>query len=446
MKLLARRSFLTASAAATGAAAFSTQTACTQAGSGAARQHPLDGIAREDLKITDVKVTLLSYPLPPEKIWRVASIECWKTDAVLVEIFTDKGIVGIGESTQYGGPELMKKYIEEEIKPRIVGKNPFDVEHLTCVWQNAPWGKQVAWSGVDGAMWDIIGKAKNMPVYKLLAVGNEPNPHIRMYASGGVEYAWYKRPEDLIDEAVRHKEEGYTAFKYRVGTEWKNSGMTIEKFIPYVRKIREAVGPNFDLMQESNMRLSLDDCLKLAPVLEELKFLWFEEPIRRTEEGAIEGHLKIRSALKTVKVSGGETMVTRFDFKEWVDRDAYDICQPDCNTTGVTEAWHIARMAALRGKICCPHNWHGGLSTMMNAALVAGIPNHLVLELNQTFNPLKEEVFKEPLVVKKGYMDLPNKPGFGVELAGSADDLAKKFPFLPGHYYRPNPDLPKVKG
>lgn len=403
---------------------------------------PLSGVKRENLKITGVRVTLLSYPLPKEKQWVTGSSVTWKTDAVLVEVLTDQGLTGIGESSPYGGPEIVKKFIEEEIQPRLFGKNPFDVEHLACAWQNASWGQQVAWAGVDGALWDIIGKAKSTPVYRLLAAGEKPEPHIRMYASGGVEYAWYKRPEDLIDEAVRHKQEGYTAFKFRIGTEWKNSGLTIDRYIPYVRKIREAVGPSFGLMQESNMRLSLDECLRLAPVLEELKFLWFEEPVSRTAPGAIDAYRKIRRAMKTVKVSGGETMVTRFEFKEWIDCDGYDIVQPDSNTTGVSEAWHIARVAALRGKYCCPHNWHGGLTTMMNAALVAAIPNHLMLELNQTFNPFKEELFKDPLVVKNGYLDLPDKPGFGVELADSAEALARKFPYLPGPYYRPNPDLP----
>jgi galactonate dehydratase len=95
----------------------------------------------------------------------------------------------------------------------------------------------------------------------------------------------------------------------------------------------------------------------------------------------------------------------------------------------------------LKGKYCCPHNWHGGLTTMANAALVAAIPNHLVLELNQTFNPFKEEIFKDPLVVKKGYMDLPNRPGYGMELKPG---IAQKFPYLPGRYWKPNPDLPAV--
>jgi len=430
-----RRSFLGLAAALPTLAASETN---RQRAGSERRLHPLDGIRRENITIRDVKVTLMSYELPRNKQWITGTWLAWKTDAVLVQVITDQGIVGMGESSPYGGPEDIKKFIEEFVRPVIIGKNPFDVEYLACGWGGAH-PNYAAWAGVDAALWDVIGKAKNLPVYKLLATDNEPNPHIRMYASGGVEYAWYKRPEDLIDEAVRHKEEGYTAFKFRLGSEWKNSGMTMKKYVPYLYKLREAVGPKFDLMQEANMRLTLEEALELCPVLEELKFLWFEEPIIASREGAIDGYIRIKGALPTVMVSGGESLGMRFDFKPWIDRGGYDIVQPDCNQVGVTEAWHIARVANLRKKYCCPHNWHGGLTTMANAALVAAIPNHLVLELNQSYNPLKEEIFKEPLVVKKGYMDLPNKPGFGVEVI---EDVARKFPYLPGSYAKPNPDLP----
>src|SRR3974377_1594356 len=382
MSVVSRRQFVG------GAASVAALPAASGAPAFRPRSHPLAGIAREDLKITDIKVTIMCYELK-DKSWITATQLIWKSDAVLVEVFTDKGISGIGESSPYGGPEFLKKTIEESTRPTLVGKNPFDVEHLATAW-GGPRPNYAAWAGVDAACWDIIGKAANMPVYRLLATDAPPQPHIPRVSAGGVEDAWYKRRQDLIDEALRHKEEGYTAFKFRIGTEWKNSGMTIDKYIPYVRKMREAVGPTFDLMQESNMRLTLEECLQLAPVLDELKFLWFEEPVRRTAPGAIDSYRKIRQAMKTVKVSGGETMVTRVEFKEWIDRDGYDIVQPDCNTTGITEAWHIAKMAGLSGKYCCPHNWHGGFTTMMNAALVTGIPNHLVLELNQTFNPFKE--------------------------------------------------------
>ena len=400
-------------------------------------EHPLEGIRRENIRITDVRVTLLSYELPPDKQWMTADILVWKTDAVLVEVLTDKGITGIGESSPYGGPERIKQFIESFVRPALLGRNPFDVEHLAGAWAG-PRVHQIPWAGVDAALWDIIGKAKGRSVWNLLAAGTAPDPHLRIYASGGVEYAWYKRPEDLIEEAVRHKENGYTAFKFRIGTDWKRAGMTAARFIPWLEKLRAAVGPAMDLMLEGNMRLTLEEALDLCPVLEQFRFLWFEEPVPQRAEGAVERHIQINRALPRVMVSGGEQLATRSEFKEWIDRDAYDIVQPDANTTGLTEAWHIARMAHLKGKPCCPHNWHGGLTTMDNAALVAAIPNRLVLELNQTFNPLKEEVFKEPLVVRKGYMDLPDKPGFGVELA---PDLPRKFPCLPGTYYKPNPAM-----
>jgi len=437
--MLSRRMLLGAGVAAPVAAA---QKKAAPRPGGRTRNHPLEGIARENLKITDVKCTIMSFPLPKEKQWVTGRSVTWKTDCILVEVFTDKGIVGIGEPTPYAGPERVKPYVEQNIRPAVMGMNPFDVEQIAGFWGDGfsrGFGPQLGWAGFDVACWDIIGKAKGLPVYKILCTEGEPQPHIRMYASGGVEYAWYKRPEDLIDEAVRHKEEGYTAFKFRIGTDWKASGMTLQKYIPYLRKMREAVGPKMDLMQESNMRLTFEECMELAPVLEELKFLWFEEPVNTRKEGALERYIQINQALPTVMVSGGEQLVNRFDFKEWIDRGAYDIVQPDANTTGITEMWHIARLARLKSKYCCPHNWHGGLTTMANAAMVAAIPNHLVLELNQTFNPFKEEVFKEPLVVRKGYMDLPNKPGYGVELA---PDLPKKFPYLPGRYDRPNPELP----
>ena len=436
METISRRNFL-GTAAAAGSISMLASSACIQNAS-SSRMHPLDGIERENIKITDVKVFLLSYELPPEKQWVTSQYLCWKADEILIQVYTDTGIVGNGSASQYGGMERVKKYTEEVIRPNIVGKNPFDVEMLTCGMYT--FGAQVAWAGVDAALWDIIGKSKNMPVYKLLATDIEPDPRVKLYASGGVEYAWYDRPEDLIDEALRHKENGYKAFKFRIGTEWKNSNITMKTYIPFIRKIREAVGPDFNLMQEANMRWDLKQCLEIAPALEELKFLWFEEPVNRFREGAIEDHITINKALQTVMVSGGETMTNRFQFKEWVDRDAYDIVQPDCNTTGITEGWYIARMANMKGKPCCPHSWHGGFTMMANANLVAGIPNRLMLEHTQTFNPLREEILKGPFNIVDGHLILSDKPGLG---ADPIDNIAQKYPYIPGSYSRVNPNLPK---
>ena len=218
-------------------------------------------------------------------------------------------------------------------------------------------------------------------MYKLLATANEPDPHIPIYASGGDEHEWYNNGDDfLVNEAISYKEQGFSGMKLRSGTDWGYSKMTLKKYAAIMRRLRNAVGPDFKLMHETlgSTGLALEEVLKeFCPLLEELKFHWFEHPLR-----GIENYIKINEALPTVPVSGGEAQANRFEVKEWLDRGAYDIVQSDCNITGITENWHISRMAHLKGKIHCPHNWHGGLTTMANAHFVAGIPNRHMLELN----------------------------------------------------------------
>jgi galactonate dehydratase len=414
--------------------------------------HPSEAIKRENIKITDVKVTPLSYVDPKKNLWRTGSYIVWKTDAVLCQIFTDQGIIGIGEGTPYSGPDNIQKYTEEKIKPALIGQNPFDVDFIACASMlpaphggraDTPWNSPsiTAWAGVNNACWDVIGKAKNMPVYKLLAKDGKPDPHIRIYASGGVEHEWYNNGDKfLIEEALRYKEAGYTAFKFRKGTDWAFSKLTLKQYMPVLRRLREAVGPDMELMHESLggvAGLTVEEVVKdFCPLLEELKFHWLEQPL-----GGVETYLAINEALKTVMVSGGETNWSRFDIKPWIDSGALDIVQTDTNNTGLSENWHIARMTHLKGKYHCPHNWHGGLTTIANAHLVAAIPNRHMLELNTTYNPLKEEIFKDPLVVKKGFMDLHDKPGYGVELIA---DVEKKFPWAPGSFQRPNPAIVKA--
>lgn len=402
------------------------------------RNHPLDGIEKENIKITDVRVLPLSYVDPKGDLWRNGNYQVWKTDGAITQIFTDRGIVGIGEGTPYEGPDYIKEYTEETIKPLLIGKNPFDVE-LLANRGNDSRRNRAPWAGVDIACWDIIGKAKGLPVYKLLATDHEPVTKIKIYASAGVEHEWYSDGEQfLIEEALRYKEEGYDAFKFRSGTDWKFSGMTFEKYFPILRRLREAVGPDFRLMHEGMGMLggSLERLITdFAPVLEELNFYWFEEAFGGTSIEHIDLFVRLNEAMPTVMVSGGERFRERFETQVWLDRGALDIVQTDCNVTGITENWYISRMAHLRGIISIPHNWHGGGTTMANAHFVAGIPNGEYCELNQTNNPLKEGIFKEPLTVENGVMEIPDKPGFGVELI---DDVEKKFPFVPGSYNKPN--------
>ena len=403
------------------------------------RNHPLDGIEREDITITDIKVIPLSYVDPEGDLWRSGNYQVWKTDGAITQIFTNQGLIGIGEGTPYQGPDYIKEYTENTIKPLLIGKNPFDVEFL-CNRGNTDRHTRAPWAGVDCACWDLIGKAKGIPVRKLLAIDEQTAVDaIKIYASAGVEHEWYNNGEEfLIEEALRYKEQGYDAFKFRTGTDWEHSGMTMANYELILRRLREAVGSDFRLMHEGIGTLagSLEAVITdFAPILEDLGFYWFEEAFGGTQIEHIELFERLNEAMPTVMVSGGERFLERFEAQIWLDQGVLDIIQTDCNVTGMTENWYIARMAHLRNKIAIPHNWHGGGTTMANAHFVAGIPNREYCELNQTNNPLKEGIFKEPLTVENGVMKLPDKPGFGVELI---DDVEKKFPFVPGSYSKPN--------
>jgi galactonate dehydratase len=442
-----RRKFLKSVATIAGSSTMASLTGCftkseNKSGVSNTQIRPLNGIKRENIRITDIRVTLLSYKLKPEELWADGDDNSiiWQTSSAITEVFTDVGIVGIGGSSRYNGPEEMKVYTEKVIKPLLIGENPFDVEILTGGIVGG--GARGAWAGVDVALWDIIGKAKGLPLYKILAADTESQTHLRVYASGG-EFTWRKDsqfsdigPESHIKQALNHKKEGYTAFKFRMGGGFGKLGITMKDYIPHLYKLREAVGPDFDLIQEANTRWSVEQCLEICPVLEELKFLWFEEPTKRV----IDDYLKIKQVLPTVNISGGEGRNNRYQLAEWIDSGAYDIIQSGCDDAGMTENWYIARMAHTRGRLFTGHNWQDGLITITNAHLLAAVPNRFLLETNMTPNPLKEGLFKEKLVVKNGYLDIPDKPGLGVELI---EGLAEQYPYVPGWWNKPDPGMPK---
>jgi L-alanine-DL-glutamate epimerase-like enolase superfamily enzyme len=359
----------------------------------------------------------------------------WKKDEVLLELFTDQGIVGIG-------PGTTRPYLQEVIKPLVIGKNPFDVERLTGG------ERQRDWAGVDVACWDIIGQALGLPVYKLLATDHDPDPRVQMYASGGVTWTYYDKGDGrpygvdaLIDEALTYKARGYNSFKFRTGTDWEEAGVTAKEMGDVCRKLRAAVGPDFRLMLEKKAWdiWTPEECLEIAPVIEELGFFWFEQPMGEFGEAQIPDYIKLKELLPTVMLSGGENWRYRQQAKPWMERGIVDIMQTDCYRIGVTENWHIARLAEYNGVKMVPHNWGGGLGTMCNLHLAAGVPNGLMCELFQGDNLLKDEIFVEPYVAQNGVITLTDKPGFGMEIV---EDVGKKFPYLPGSATIANPRFP----
>ncbi|MGO9240526.1 MAG: mandelate racemase/muconate lactonizing enzyme family protein [Bryobacteraceae bacterium] len=442
MQSMSRRYLIGSAAIAAGSmpAASSEKAPPARAAKMGARRYPLEGIRRQKIKITGVKLMHLSYRLKPDEAWADADNHLinWKTEAAIVTVTTDVGLTGLGSCNQYKGPAEMKQYTEAVIAPILKGQNPYDVEDLSGGISGP--GGQGAWGGVDIALWDIIAKSQGVPLYKLLAVDTEPVTHVPVYASGG-EFSWrkgsrYPGPEDLVKQALRHKQNGYRAFKFRPGAGFNQLGIRIADFVPYVRAVRQAVGPDFQLMQEANMRWSVAQCLEIAPVLEELKFLWFEEPTQRIAQD----YLTIKKALPTVKISGGEKRGNRALNAVMLDSGAYDIVQHSCDDAGVTEAWHMMRMAHTRDKLFCPHDWGDGLMAVENAHLVAASPNRLLLEYNVTPDPMEEGVLKSGPVVRNGYLDLTDKPGLGVELKEGLEEL---YPPLPGGCFLPESEIPQ---
>ena len=268
---------------------------------------------------------------------------------------------------------------------------------------------------------------------------------VKIYASGGVCHAWYDNGEqELIEEALRYKEAGYDTFKFRNGTSWQYSGMTMDKYIPVLEHLREAVGPDFKLVLEKFPWDFETIINELCPALEALKFYWYEEPVEANSPAALERHLAINEAMPSVMVSGGESWWNRYQVEPFVANGAMNIVQVDANLSGITEGWHVGQVIDKHGQYYCPHNWVGGLTTVPNIHLVAGVPCGHMCELNQTYNPLKWEIFKDPYPIADGVLTIPDKPGYGVELI---DDIAEKFPWNPGPYYKTNPvfaghDLP----
>jgi L-alanine-DL-glutamate epimerase-like enolase superfamily enzyme len=194
-----------------------------------------------------------------------------------------------------------------------------------------------------------------------------------------------------------------------------------------MRDLREAVGDDMELMVDGNQRLTEEQALEIARELDRLRFTWFEEPIPQDD---VDGYARLNAAVD-IPITGGEQFTTVERFRPYLEKDAYGIVQPDAGWSGITEGMTIAEFARRYGVDFCPHGWHNGLMAMANAHLVAALPNPRVLELCMIQGPLQWGIIAEKPTIKDGFLELPAKPGLGVELA---PDLEARFPYIEGDY------------
>lgn len=375
------------------------------------------------MKITRVETLCLSRPHEPERQWRTAQYLCVKADCAIVVIHTDEGLTGIGEASAYGDPPSIRGWVDF-LAPELLGKDPRDpriVPHPNGHGR----GFDTAAAGIDIALWDIRAQTEGKRICELLA--DKPLDRVRLYASAGCMYDWRERPEQLIDEALGFIAEGYTAMKFRIGTEWSWSGVTVDRFLGLVRELSQTVAGRMELMLDGNCRFTEEQALEIALELDRLGFSWFEEPIPSSQ---IDGYARIAAAVD-MPITGGESFTTLEQFRAYFEKKAYDIVQQDAGLCGITETMRIAETAHRYGVGFCPHSWHNGLMAMENAHCVAASPAPRVLELNRHQGPLQWEILANPPRIERGWLVLSDKPGLGVSIAS---DLEARFPYIEGSY------------
>ena len=359
------------------------------------------------MKITDVKVFTLVAPL--KEPWRIAKVVMREMSATIVEIFTDEGIIGVGECLTRLSPLTTRSIVGEILRPILIGADSLDVEVL---WEEMFSSMRTrghhkgfmieAISGVDIALWDIIGKALDLPIYKLL--GGCYRDKIKIYASSLL----FKDTEVLVKEATELVEEGYSAIKLKIG-------QGLQKDIKNIKAIRKAVGDDIQFMVDANSAFDASTAIKLARELEEYDIFWFEEPVPPDD---IDGYAKITKASR-VPIAAGESEFTRFGFKDLITRGGVSIIQPDVSRAGgISEC---KKITAIANAYNLPYSPHTGASGAVNIAaslqLAAGISNFLVFEYMYPPNPLRENILQEPLPEpKNGYIEISDEPGLGIEL------------------------------
>lgn len=368
------------------------------------------------MKVTDVTCHILQSKV--ERPFTSARGWLYSTRAsCIVEISTDAGITGWGEC--YGPAAVNKAVIETQYRSRVVGRDPFDVE---VVWEDlynrikdygATGFAITALSGIDIALWDVMGRATGKPIHKL--IGGAHRTSVQAYATGLYFIDMDRLVEEAVEEAIAYKEQGFRAIKMKIGL--GDPKLDVQR----VKAVREAIGPDVQLAVDANHCFTVPQAIRLGRMLEPLDLMWFEEPISPEDH---EGYAEVTRALD-MAVAGGENDFTRWGFRDIIAKKAMDIVQPDlCAAGGISECRKIAAMASAHGVECVPHAWGSAIGLAATVQWLAALPDTPpafrpippMLEFEQTPNPLRDELAKQPIVQVNGMVQVPGAPGIGIDV------------------------------
>jgi galactonate dehydratase len=351
---------------------------------------------------------------------------------IFIKLSTDAGITGWGEAYSQSDRDTQIETHVDQLSRYLIDRDPFHIRHFMHVahedfaTKRSAMDLHCALSGIEIAMWDIVGKALDQPVYNL--IGGPVRPHIRVYANG-----WASGSTDEIAQAASTlvEERGFNALKFDPfpgpWREYVNRDELAEAAAT-VGKVREAVGPDVELLIEVHRRLAPMNAIRVAKEMEQYNPYWFEEPCPPDNIDAIR-EVKDNT---TIPIVTGEAHYTRNGFREIFDKRAVDIINPDiCNTGGILEITQIAAMAQPHYIAISPHGYNStsiGLAAGIHAS--ATMPNFLIYEYFVNVEEVCRTFTSGYLEPHNSYIELPTGPGLGIDI-----DEEK----LTQHPYKPFP-------
>lgn len=354
------------------------------------------------MKIVDVKSVVLGTA------WR---------NLTFVQVITDEGLVGVGEVRMLNHTDALRGYLSEAVPNHVLGHDPFEIENLVQRMYRNDYARagEIAMSAIatiEMACWDIIGQALGQPLYKLL--GGAVRDNIKAYANG-----WYtveRTPQQFHDAARSAVAKSYRALKLDPFGAGFYELERAEKLrsIALVEAVRDAVGPDVEILIEMHGRFNPATAVEIARELEAFKPSWIEEPVPPENLAALQ---KVSGKI-SIPIATGERIHTRYEYRQLFELQAADIIQPDItHFGGLLETKKLAAWAEAYYVLVAPHNVGGPVSTAAALHFAASTPNFKILE---HFNDFAEDWVKAAAPgnpeVLDGYFALPQGPGLGVKL------------------------------
>jgi len=390
------------------------------------------------MKIIDVRTILLTGPCTNDPYLR----ECRRRrSAAFVEIHTDGGTVGLGETyAGYFCPEMVPEIVAF-FKPILIGQNVDDIDllwgrmyHSGNFWCRVGLGLSVL-NGVEAALWDLKGKLEGVPVHELL--GGRKHERLACYASGGPSNYPLEKLSAKIDHYLGLGFKGFKlstgAFSMEAGFETSTDPHKAADFeAAKLNFIRRQVGDDVHVMLDGHMGNSPTKTWDLATAQAVMKavepygLFFFEEPLHYTDPA---GYAELCKT-SDVPIAGGECLTGTSEWRSFVERDCFDIGQPDASFTGgMAQFMQVATMLEQRRRPIATHAWGAGGSLMQNIHCGFAAPNTCILEIPPDYGPLHSQVIGDSFVMKDGMVLPPEGPGLGIVLT---EEIKNRFPFQPG--------------